>query len=197
MNREHLLLTGAGLLGAILVLSRRRAAPDLTPLPTGEVEQIIIEEARRQGVNPRIALLFASLESSFKNVTGDTSWYARKRSDGRTNWERWVRDNDQYNDNPYRYQKELWVSYGPFQLLAPFNLSYYNRNANPRVLGQVPVNAKVAIAKIKRLGEKYNWDVAKMRLAYRCGTAEGCSASARAKTLARLTERAASYGVAV
>jgi hypothetical protein len=193
-------LTGFAV-SALLLFGRRDRKPGENGarpsiVVQGTVQKAIVAEARRQGVDPAVALLFADLETSFRNVRGDSGWPFRRRSDGRTNWEALVRDSSTLADNPYRGRPELWVSYGPFQLLSPFTIASYNPMADPRVLDNVALNVRLGVAKIKRLSDKYGGDVERMRLAYVCGSPGACSSSRRQQILARMETKGERYGIA-
>jgi hypothetical protein len=182
-------LLAAGILLPLLFRKRKVITP------VGEVQVTIAEEAKRQGLDPAVALLFADLETGFKNVTGDKNWPAKIRSDGRTNWETFVRDNPRYDDNPFRGDAALWLSYGPFQLLAPHHLYKVNPDADPRILTQLPVNTKIGVQLVKKLYDQYNGDLAKMRIAFVCGGLSSCPERA-SSVVARLRSRAEKYGLA-
>ncbi len=182
MNPLLALLLAAG---AVAVLRRKQV------VAVGAMQQAIAAEASRQGVDPAVALLFADLESGFKNVTGDSWWPAKKLPDGRTNWEVYVRDNPAFTNNPYRDVPPLWISYGPFQLLSPFSLP--DPKADPRLLFELAVNIRLGVAKIKQLSKLYGGNLVKMRLAYVCGSATGCSSKRTAEITAQLKAKASKY----
>lgn len=184
-------------IGAIIAVNEINKKRKSTVTPVGDIQKIIVAEAKKQGLDPAIALLFTELETSSKNITGDKNWPYRKTGDGRTNWEKFVRDEKRYNDNPYREDANLWISYGPFQLLSPHVLYQYKANVDPRALSDVKLNAKLGIAKIIRLREKYKGDIAKMRIAYVCGTAEGCGQERREQILSLLRAKAPQFAVSV
>ena len=198
MKPTAVMITAGLATAALLLLGRRKSAvpgPGPTPVATGPVMTAIVAESKRQGVNPAVALLFADLETSFKNVRGDKTWPDRRRADGRTNWEALVRDSSTLAVNPFRFQRQLWVSYGPFQLLSPYEIARYNPKADPRILDNVPLNVRLGVAKIKRLTDKYGDDLDALRLAYTCGSPGGCLGRAP-KVLARMATKADKYGLA-
>jgi hypothetical protein len=167
-------------LGALILFFRpgrpKKIEHSVTAIPREQARTLIKSEALKQGVDPKVALTFARLESNFKsNVVGDTTWHQRKDSQGRTRWERFVRDNPRYIKSPFRDEKHLWASYGLFQLLSPFELWREDPNADPRILLQPEVNTRLAVAKLKRLQDRFGKDPLKIRLAY-----GGCTVTGRA-----------------
>jgi len=190
---------GAGLVALAVFLGRRRsefpnvgkpALPTITPATTGAVQKAIVAEAKRQGVNPAVALLFADVESGFsQGAIGDRNWPYRG-----DNWERYVFNNPRLQGNPYLLDRELWVSYGVYQLLAPYHLHLYDPIANPRALLGLQTNVRLGVAKVKRLLSKYG-DVLAARLAYVCGSPSACSVD-RAETVAsRLETKAGKWDI--
>lgn len=133
------------------------------------IKAIITEEARKQGLNPNIALLFAFLESRFENKLGDSRWPFLKDKYGRSNWEKAVLNSEKLKYNPHVDQKELWISYGPFQILSAYHLHKINPNASPMILSDIRTNIALGVQIIKNLQRTYNGDLRKMRLAYVCG----------------------------
>lgn len=186
------LVTGALILNA----NRKKSQSSVEIKPIGDIQNIIVAEAKRQGLDPAVALLFADLETGIKNTTGDDRWPYRVRNDGRTNWEATVRDESRYDTNPYKNNPDIWISYGPFQLLSPHTVYQFDRNADPRKLADVKLNTKLAVAKIIRLRELYKGDVSRMRHAYVCGSDTGCPGS-KDMIIARLRDKAPKYGIAV
>lgn len=184
-------------IGAILIANEVRKKRRSTVTPIGDIQKIIVAESQKQGLDPAIAILFAELETNSRNITGDPKWPYRKTGDGRTNWEKYVRDEKRYNGNQFREDASLWISYGPFQLLSPHILYQYKANADPRILSDVKLNAKLAVAKIIRLREKYKGNIANMRIAYVCGSAEGCGQTRRNEILASLRSQAPRFGIFV
>jgi hypothetical protein len=180
---------GAVLTTLWIARPRAKAMANIPQYPLGSVQALIRAEAERQGVDPRLALTVAKIESGFRsNLTGDREWYSKVGKDGRTNWERYVRDVPAFNNNPYRNQKELWISYGLFQTLAPFHLWREDRNADPRVLFDAEVNARIGVAILRAIQDRLGDDPLKIRMSYVCGNV-GCSEAKSlliAKTLARV-----------
>jgi len=193
-------LGGIGLvtIGALL-LGRRRSEfpgagrpslPATVPATTGAVQKAIVAEANRQGVNPAVALLFADVESGFQaGAVGDKNWPYRG-----DNWERFVLNNPRLQGNPYLMDRELWVSYGVYQLLAPFHLHYHDPMANPRSLLNLNTNVRVGVAKIKRLLSKYG-DPLAARMAYVCGSPSACSTSRAELIASRLESKAGRWNI--
>jgi hypothetical protein len=152
-------------------------------------------EAEKQGIDPALALTVAKIESGFRsNTLGDKEWYLKKTSDGRTNWERYVRDVAAFKNNPYRDQRELWISYGLFQTLAPFYLWREDVDADPRVLLKPHVNARIGVAILRRLQEKFGDDPLKIRLAYVCGNV-GCSVDKSMRIATTFARVGAEFGL--
>lgn len=158
-----------------IVEQQTQIAPSIskTPKPGNEsaetIKSIITEEARKQGLNPKIALLFAFLESRYTNKLGDTNWPFKRDETGKTNWEKYVLNSKTLKYNPYVDEKELWISYGPFQILSAFHIDKIDATASPLILLDVRTNAAVAIQIIKKLQRMYGNNLEKMRLAYVCG----------------------------
>lgn len=192
-------LGGVGAVTALALLTRRPKAPPPPPVqPRSEIEKIIIDEANRQGVDPRIALLFADLESGLKPATtGDHDWPYREQN-GVTMYERFVLQNDTYNNNPWRDDPSVWISYGLFQLLSPHYLYFYDRNAHPAKLLDPQINSKIAIKRIKNQIEKFGAnDLVKVRLGYgaSCLIPNRCSYETINRIVGRLDKFAGKWGL--
>jgi hypothetical protein len=188
LTRPQQIGIGVGTLALVLLLTRKSRARTITTpsdLPTDQIKAIIKAEAGAQGVNPKLALLFADLESRFNpDAVGDRDWPFRS-----DNWQRFVRDNPRYAANPFRTDRDLWVSYGLFQLLSPFELWRENPNADPSTLLDVRTNARLGVAKIRRLQERFGVDPLKIRIAYVCGSLK-CSRDKMLSIAEKLVARA-------
>jgi hypothetical protein len=143
------------------------------------IEQLIRERAREHGVPEAVALAFADAESGLDpNAEGDTRW---PTSDGGVRYRRFVLGNPDYADNPDRDNAEAWHSYGLFQLHAAHHTP---KGLRPRALLDPELNTRIALAKIARLIRHYGTPT-QARIAYVCGSPDGCSAERRAE----ITER--------
>lgn len=181
--------------GALLLtlLFRRKASAVVVPgsVPVEAAKAQIKAEALKQGVDPRIALTFADLESRFQSgAVGDRTWPFRGDK-----WERFVRDNPRYVANRFRSERDPWVSYGLFQLLAAFELWRENPNADPRVLSLPEVNARLGVAKIKRLQEEFGNDPLKIRIKYVCGSIRSCDPGKVLSIARKLANTAPKHGL--
>ena len=128
---------------------------------------LIVREARAQGVAPRIPVTFAWLESRLnEKAAGDLEW-AKKRPEM---YEKLVVNNPEFRTNPWRLKPEVWHSYGLFQLLSPY---FVKGNENPSILYNPARNAALGVAKIKNLLKQHNGDVNKVRLAFAGALAMG------------------------
>lgn len=201
MNPLFLVFGGAALFTTAFLLRKASEAKSSggggVYMPSGAIEQAIASEASRQGVDPKVAIAFARVESGMKpGSIGDRAWPERVRGDGRTNHQALVLGNAKFNNNPYRNQPELWVSYGLFQLLAVYSLDSMP-DADPRILLNPATNIRLGVAKIKMRLDQYGGDVLKARIAYKCGSATGCSDDVRASAIARFEKAASDVGLVV
>jgi hypothetical protein len=203
VDRKIAAAFGSGLtIAAVAIYAfRRRGKVGWGPLPpvtpVGEMQRIIVAEAERQGVEPRVALLFADLESGLDPMTtGDTDWPYRE-SGGKTNYERYVLENSKYNGSPFREDPSVWISYGLFQLLSPHYLFLYDKGAHPSELLIPEVNAKIGVGVIRNKISKYGQDLVKVRLAYggSCLIPGRCSYSTVERIVSRLAARASRWGL--
>ena len=122
--------------------------------------EIIIAEAKRQGVPVRVALTFAWLESKFnEKAAGDLDW-AKNKPD---KYKEFVLDNPNLRAHPLRNKKEVWHSYGLFQLLAPHVIKGTEDQAS---LYDARKNAQIGVGKLKALLKTHDGDVNKVRLAF-------------------------------
>lgn len=148
----------AVIFGALALLAKRATGgapmPQDEPTSRSDIRALITLESKRVGLEPAIALATARAESNFKaDAEGDLGWH--KRPD---RFDRVVP-----RDNPYRNQRELWHSYGVFQLLAPYHVM---DGEHPRVLLDPQVNVKRGVAFLRRLSLRHNGDPDAIRLAY-------------------------------
>lgn len=156
---------GAALLLGVLLMSR-----DSTPKQPGASSnssasrdaaiKLIREEAAKQGLPASIALAFAEAESGFDPLAeGDKQWPDKQPE----LYRKLVLEDPRRAANPARTQRELWHSYGLFQLLAPYHA---RPKEDPRVLLEPRLNAQRGIAFIKSLLAKHRDDLVEARLAY-------------------------------
>jgi hypothetical protein len=200
-NQKAALGATAGI--GVLVLVFRPGTPktittNAKAMPRDQAIALIKAEAGSQGVDPKLALVFADLESNFKsNAIGDKTWHARRNSKGVTRWKQFVFDNPRYVRSPFRDEKHLWASYGLFQLLSPFELWREDANADPRILLDPKINARLAVAKLKRLQDRFGTDPLKIRLAYGGCTVTGraCPADTVIRIAIKLQKTAAEHGL--
>jgi hypothetical protein len=198
-TRQKVMLGGAAAIGAIVFWFRLKTPTivhSVVEEPHDRIHTLIRSEAAKQGVDPKLALTFADIESKFKsNAIGDTSWYAKLNSKGVTRWDEYVGGDKRYAENPFRNQKHLWASYGLFQLLAPFELWREDANADPRILLDPAINARLGIAKIKRLQDKHGDDPLKIRLAYVGCAYKGCGVSTVLSVSTKFASKAREHGL--
>lgn len=191
---------GAAFAALLFAVKRKKPQPPAPPpiIPKGEIQNLIVREAERQGVEPRIALTFVDLESRFTpSAVGDADWPHRVRKNGQTNHEKWVLNNPVFDNNPWRSDPDVWVSYGLFQLLSPHHLSKHNPNAHPAELLDPKTNAKIGIGIIKRMVNKYGEDWVKVRLGYggTCMIPGRCSYETIERIVGRLDARTEKWGL--
>lgn len=190
---------GAGALGFLLTGSsararaRRREAEPLPPdLAEDEVVEIITRTAEDYKILPQAALLWADLESALHpNAIGDKRW-ARLNPD---KYQRFVVERDEYQDNPWRDDPDRWASYGLFQLLSPYwLLRTSNPSADPRILLDPGLNARLWMRHLfVPLIEKHG-DVFTARLMYVCDRPGGCSEAKLNRNVRRLANAAPEWG---
>ena len=131
-----------------------KTRPGPSPSTVSAMESLIRRTARRHGVPEPIALATAWLESRMNpDAEGDLLWHLDE-----DRFERVVP-----NDFSWRWQRDLWHSYGLFQLLAPYHVA---RSENPTVLLDPEINANRAMVALKRLIKRHKGDVNAVRLAY-------------------------------
>ena len=122
---------------------------------------LIRAEAERQGVDPKLALATAEVESNFNpRAAGDLGWATW--NDG-ARYKQHVLGNDALTSNPARLDPSVWHSYGLFQLLAPYHVT---GREHPSVLYDPAVNAQRGVAYLRALAKRYGGDPAQVRLAY-------------------------------
>lgn len=172
-------LTGTGFL-LFFVLRRKKIVPKTV------IEKEIISQCKIQGLDPRVAFLFADLETGIRNITGDHDWPEKEK-----NYQRVI---DMYPGNPYVKNRKLWISYGPFQLLSVWNLKKVDPMGSPELLGNYKTNVKVAVALIKKLYEKNNHDLLMTRINYGCANIYVCSNKRLKKIATRLQKFAPKWG---
>ncbi len=125
------------------------------------IRTVIINEARKKGVPPRVALAFAWLESRFNpKAEGDLQWY--QWNDGER-YKKYVLANPKLAKNPWRNVPQVWHSYGLFQLLAPY---FVQATENPTVLFDPGINTSRAMTKIANSLKAANGDPSQARILY-------------------------------
>ena len=138
-----------------------RGVPVPAPAEGEGVEQLIRAEAARQGLDPRVALVFADLESSLDpSAIGDRDWALK---DGGARYRRLVLDEPRFAQNPARLVPEAWASYGLFGLLAPYHAGPLE---HPHVLLDPRVNAERGIAHLRRLLQRSGGSLIEARRRY-------------------------------
>lgn len=156
--------------------------PTSLPTPGGQVVReaqaigdnaivaLIADEARAQGVDPRVALAFADAESALRpNAQGDLDW--AYRSNGAL-YQQHVLGNPALARNPYRGDPSLWHSYGLFQLLAPYHV---HELEHPAVLLDARVNAQRGVRAIRTALERSAGELYQARRRYAgCGPGSSC-----------------------
>lgn len=156
---------------AAVVVLPPTPVPQLPAPAPGGIEALITREAQAQGVDPRVALMFADLESGLNpNVTHDKDWPFRNRCEG---YRKHVLDNPRFADNPARTDPSAWIGYGLFGLLSPY---FAGPHEHPRALLDPATNARRGIAFLKRKLEQAGGDIRTARLRYAgCYPPERCS----------------------
>lgn len=148
---------GLAILALMATKNREREpqAPRAPKTPDPEVMKALIRrEARAFGVPEPVALATAWAESRFDPFAeGDLKWH---ENEGR--FAAVVP-----RDNPHRWDRKLWHSYGLFQLLAPY---YVRKNESPLVLLDPETNANRGVAHLARLLKRHGGDLDNVRLAY-------------------------------
>lgn len=147
---------GIAILAAIMAKkSREPKAPRAPQTPSqSAMEGIIRREARAFGVPEPVALATAWVESRLDPFAeGDKAWHENEKR-----FEAVVP-----KDNPHRWQRALWHSYGLFQLLAPYHV---RKNESPLVLLDPETNANRGVAYLARLIKRHVGNLDDVRLAY-------------------------------
>lgn len=151
----------------------------MTPIDSDQLpgnypmRRLVADTARARGLEPRIALAFASVESRFDpRAEGDKTWHLKEAGE---RYNRLVRDAPQFADNPARLEPWKWHSYGLFQLLAPYHVL---PNEDPTVLFDPVINAQRGVETIKRLLVRSGGDPIKARLLYTGATRKAASIQA-------------------
>jgi len=145
-------------LGLLLAMARSRKNEPQERAPRtpdhSAMEGLIRREARAFNVPEPIALATAWIESKFDpTAEGDKRWHENDRRF----------DAVVPKDNPHRWQRDLWHSYGLFQLLAPYHV---RKHESPLVLLDPETNANRGVAHLARLLRRHNGDLDAVRLAY-------------------------------
>lgn len=166
-------------------------APAPVPLPgPQEVVALVERVAHSYGVDPRVALAFAWLESGLKpNAIGDREWSTRNAG---ANYRKHVLNNPDLANNPARNDPSAWTAYGLFQLLSPY---YVQPNQHPRELLDPELNARKGVAKIRALLRRYNGDLLTVRRAYVGCPPERCGPTTLARVDTRWAKAAERYGL--
>jgi Transglycosylase SLT domain len=148
--------------------------PGREPGDGGAAAAIIRAAADKAGLSRRVALAFAWIESRHNpRAAGDLLWHER---DGGKLYRLHVLGQKRLANNPDRERRELWHSYGLFQLLACYHVL---DTESPLRLYDPVVNAERGCAAIARLIRRTKGDVRGARLAYvGCGyDGSQCSAA--------------------
>ena len=162
-------------LASIAVLTWRRpplrypAQPRAMAQP--EVLALITHEAHAAGIDPRLAIAFAELESGLDPFAmGDGNWATRNNSE---KYQRHVLANPRLAKNPWRTVPGLWRSYGLFQLLAPFHVL---DNEHPQVLLDPQLNAHRGVRAVRSALEESGGNLYLARRRYvGCGPHSDCA----------------------
>lgn len=155
----------------------KRPSADRNP----QIEAAIRRAAATYGVPEPVALATAWVESRMDpNAEGDLQWHANdKRFDAVVP-----------RDNPHRWQRALWHSYGLFQLLAPYHV---RGNESPLVLLDPLVNIDRGVKHLARLMKRHAGDLDAVRLAY-TGQTPGSHSELSQRTLEKWHAALARYG---
>lgn len=177
--------TLAILAGAAIIMSAMSREKPANPVNDHDpdrlkMEALIRREARAQGVPEPVALATAWVESRMDpHAEGDLQWH--------TNDKRF--ESTVPRDNPHRWQRSLWHSYGLFQLLAPYHVKGAE---TPMVLLDPEINTQRGVAFLGRLLKRHAGDLDAVRLAY-TGQLGSDSSMAR-RTLEKWHAALARYG---
>jgi soluble lytic murein transglycosylase-like protein len=149
----------AGVVGVgLLFILGKSARP-----PASEVQSLIAAEADRQGVSRAWALAWAEQESTFDpTIVGDPNLARR--------WQHQAAADQAYFGNAALEDQSLWVSYGLYQLPAVFWLKKVDPSADPRVLLDPALNARLGVGMLKTLIARTGGDYAQARF-----IAAGCA----------------------
>lgn len=125
------------------------------------IADLLREAADRHGVERRVVLAFAWIESRWNpSAEGDLIWHERS---GGALYRRHVLNNARLARNPARLEPDVWHSYGLLQLLAPY---YVEPTEHPRVLLDPVINADRGAGAIARLLARAHGDVLAARYLY-------------------------------
>jgi len=162
--------------------------------PSSEILPLLRAAALAHDVALPVVLAFADVESRFNpDAEGDAQWpFKVAHGQSLTNWQRHVRDNPHFRDNPWREDPARWISYGLFQLLSPFHA---RANEDPRALLDPTTNADRGASFIATLLRRANGDAEAARLGYvGCGLdGAHCDAATVAQVRAKFRSALARY----
>lgn len=173
-------------IGGLVYLATRSSSSngtkvEKTPKKDVSVIELIRAEAARLGIDPTLALAWADVESGLNpKQRGDLTWATR---DNGKRYRQHVLNNARFLNNPARSDPSAWISYGLYQLLAAY---YAPADQHPRVLFDPKLNVSLGLKNVKRLLAAYNGDVETARIAYVCGTPDGCDQSRKDHIVSRL-----------
>lgn len=169
------------------------ALPPVVPhaAESPSIADIIAQHARAAGINPRLAMAFADLESGINpGALHDQDWATR---DGCANYRKHVLGNAKFNQNPGRGEPAAWMGYGLFGLMSPFFLGALE---HPRVLLDPNINAMRGTGLIAQHLRSSGGNVRDARLRYvGCYPAERCSPTKVAQIDRRLQDALRKWGV--
>ncbi len=143
--------------------------------------ELLRSEATRLGLDPKVALAWADVESGLDpKARGDRDWATR---DNGKRYKQHVLNNPRFLNNPARSDPSAWCAYGLLQLQAAY---YAPPDQHPRVLFDPKLNVSLGLKNVKRLIDAYNGDVDTARIAYVCGTPDNCDQSRKDHITTRL-----------
>ncbi len=157
-----------------------------------DVLTLITREAAAVGLDPRVAVAFAELESGLNtNAMGDAGWAEKNQGD---NYRRHVLQNPRLASNPWRNVPNLWRSYGLFQLLAPFHVQ---GNEHPHVLLDPLLNTQRGVRAVRAVLEQSGGNLYEARRRYvGCGPGTACNADVLGRIDAAWAQSLQRWGLA-
>lgn len=166
MKPKHYAILGGGFVGGLVVGILAGRARE-----KNRVRELVAAYADRFGAPVTWSLAFADRESHFNpEARGDFDWPHRECRAGAGCYAHDVLENPIYAENPYRDERDIWISYGVFQLLSPYQLAHAIEarllppDASPEELLDLDVNLTLGVQNVLALYRETDGDFIEARL---------------------------------